>query len=86
MEEAVRPWVWRDGQVGVGGAVAEEMGKFQGTYKDFFKGLSFERQVEIIGPSRARALADGEIDFDDLTTYRGEIKNLDELGVKERRK
>jgi SPP1 gp7 family putative phage head morphogenesis protein len=86
MEEAVRPWVWRDGQVGVGGAVAEEMGKFQGTYKDFFKGLSFERQVEIIGPSRARALADGEIDFDDLTTYRGEIKTLKELGIKEKRK
>jgi SPP1 gp7 family putative phage head morphogenesis protein len=86
IDRAMRNWVWRDGRVGVGGAVAEEIGKFKGTYKDFFLGLSRKRQAEIIGPSRVQALMKGEIDFDDLTTYRGEIKTLKELGIKEKRK
>ena len=73
MEEPLRNWVLRDGQVGVGGAVAEKMGKFRGSYREFFKDLPYKRQVEIVGKTRADLIRKGKLNFDDLADSRGQV-------------
>jgi SPP1 gp7 family putative phage head morphogenesis protein len=76
VERALRPWVLRDGSVGVGGAVAETFGKWRGSYREFFNDLSFERQVEVVGKTRARLIREGAVSFEDLTDSRGRVYKL----------
>jgi SPP1 gp7 family putative phage head morphogenesis protein len=76
MEPALRNWVLRDGQVATGGAVAETLGKFKGNYRDFFGGLPYKRQVEIVGKTRADLIRKGKLNFDDLADGRGRVYKL----------
>lgn len=75
-EPALRTWVTRGGQVGVGGARVKAFGKIKGNYEDFFSTLSDKRKIELVGPSRAKLLKDGKIDFKDMITRRGDVRLL----------
>jgi SPP1 gp7 family putative phage head morphogenesis protein len=75
-EPALRTWVERDGQVGVGGAKIKAFGKIKGTYEDFFNRLSDKRKIKLIGPSRAKLLKSNKIKFKDMITSRGDVRLL----------
>ncbi len=75
-EPAMRTWVERDGQVGVGGAKIKAFGKLKGNYEDFFNRLSNERKIALVGPSRAELLKSGKVKFKDMITRRGDVRLL----------
>lgn len=75
-EPALRTWVLRDGQVGVGGAKVKAFGKIKGTYEDFFNRLSHKRKIDLVGPSRAELLKKKKISFRDMITRRGDVRLL----------
>ena len=75
-EPALRTWVERDGQVGVGGAKVKAFGKIKGNYEDFFNRLSYERKVALVGPTRAKLLKEGKIRFKDMIDSRGRVRLL----------
>ena len=75
-EPALRTWVERDGQVGVGGAKIKAFGKIKGNYEDFFNRLSDKRKIELVGPTRAGLLKEGKIGFKDMIDSRGNARLL----------
>ena len=75
-EDAMRPWVLRNGDVNVGGAKIVLAGHMKGTGKDFFNMLSDERKKTIIGANRLRLLNEGKISFDDMVDSRGRVALL----------
>jgi SPP1 gp7 family putative phage head morphogenesis protein len=76
-EKKMRNWTWRKGgNIDIGGKKLLSYGKMTGTYEDFFNQLSFSKQTELVGITRAKLLRDGEISFNELTTPRGEVYTL----------
>lgn len=75
-EPALRTWIERDGQVGVGGAKVKAFGKIKGNYENFFNRLSDKRKIELVGPSRAKLLKDGKVEFKDMINKRGDVRLL----------
>jgi SPP1 gp7 family putative phage head morphogenesis protein len=76
IDRAMRPYVLRNGAVNTGGATAEVIGKYRGSYREFFDELPYKRQVEIVGPTRAKLLREGKIKFEDLADSRGRVYAL----------
>ena len=77
LEEVARPWVMRDKQ----GRIIDN-GFVKGSFEDFFKGLSEEKQaLTSIGPVRSRLLRQGSIKWRDLIDKKtGLPHTLEELG------
>jgi len=81
-ERKMRNWTWRDqGNIDTGGKPLLDYGRIDGSFEDFYNSLSFARQSELIGPSRAEMLKLGKVSFRDLTTSRGEVYALNKKGT-----
>lgn len=49
------------------------------SYGDWLKKQPVERQIEVLGPTRAKLMRDGKLPLDRMYSQKGELLNLDEL-------
>jgi len=51
------------------------------TYAEWIKDQSTARQIEVLGPTRAKLLGDGKLPLERMYSLKGQFKTLEELRV-----